>query len=60
MCYGSFVLVIKISAIRILARRSLPAIRLAGRNLCYFSAIRVADFDFFAEIRSSITFKSLL
>jgi hypothetical protein len=57
MCYGSFVLVIKISAIRILARRrrvNLGLVRLL------FGGFRYSDLGFFTEIRSPITFKSLL
>ena len=49
VCYGRFVLVIKISAIRILARR---------RRVNF--GFRVSDFEFLAEIRSLISFKFLL
>ena len=73
MCYGRFVLVIKISAIRILARRrrvnfgfrvsDLPALEvsfLESANGGSAVASAKADFEFFTEIRNSISFKSLL
>ena len=48
MHYEIFVLVIKISAIRILARRRRVNF---GFRVSDLSAIRVADFEFLAEIR---------